>query len=47
MQEWRGVDPETGLDTWTTADLAALLPITTRLAADLGTSPYAPAGSFV
>ena len=20
MQEWRGVDPETGLDTWTTAD---------------------------
>ena len=42
MQEWRGVDPETGLDTWTTADGGITSDFNQAALVNLGTSLYAP-----
>lgn len=42
MQEWRGVDPETGLDTWTTADGGITSNFNQAALVNLGTSLYAP-----
>lgn len=42
MQEWRGVDPETGLDTWTSADGGITSDFSQAALVNLGTSPIAP-----
>lgn len=42
MQEWRGVDPESGMDLWTTADGGTTSNYNEAALVNLGTSPYAP-----
>lgn len=42
IQEWRGVDPESGMDTWTTADGNITTDYAEAALVNMGTSPYAP-----
>ncbi len=42
IQEWRGVDPATGVDTWTTADGGVTTNFNEAALVTLDSSPYAP-----